>query len=348
MFPILSCTHNEYVLKISSLLKKGAQHASLLYQEFFRKGTLEGKDPHFLNAKNLLQDILNHTSYTLPSLIDTREEGITGKFLLKTHDHLEIESVLIPMQSGGTLCVSSQVGCRMGCAFCETGKMGLIRNLTVEEIISQAFIARHILKFDFKNVVFMGMGEPFDNYDQVMKAFYILNDPMGFNLGRKNITISTSGKKEGIEKLIKEGRKGPNLAVSINAPDNLRRNRLMPTNKTDNMESLYQVMQRYCQEIDKEILIAYVLIQDLNDSLKDAQSLSNYLKGLKVKINLIPYNPMSRGPFLAPKAETVALFGQFLKDLGYKTLIRQTKGQKIMAACGQLGNLNLKKSLRLV
>ena len=344
---ILSHTHHSFCDAVRNILGKGYNHAGLLYEELFRTGEMQGNDPAFNTAKVLQQDILKLIKFSLPKISMQKTDGITGKFLLKTPDSLEIESVLIPMQSGGTLCVSSQVGCRMGCAFCETGKMGLLRNLTTEEIVSQIFIARHLLKFDFRNIVFMGMGEPFDNYDAVMQAVRVLNDQRSFAFGRRHISISTSGCIDGIERLMAEGDHAPNLAVSITAPTDELRNRLMPINRKHNLSQLHEIMKRYCTKTGREILIAYVLLKGHNDSLEHAEQLADYLQGLHVKINLIPYNPQSRDRFAPSDDETYEAFGQHLRSRDYYTLRRLTKGQSIMAACGQLGNVKLRQQLRM-
>ena len=346
MHTLLGLTRQEFSSKIASALGKGSVHASLLYEEFFREGTLHGKDPAFNNARVLHQDILNLLQLDMPKLVVEKSDGITGKFLLKTHDQLEIESVLIPMQAGGTLCISSQVGCRMGCAFCETGRMGLLRNLTADEIVAQVYVAKHELGFATRNIVFMGMGEPFDNYDHVMQAVRVLMDPKGLGFGRNHITISTSGCAEEIDRLIGEGEFAPNLAVSINAPDDVSRNKLMPVNRKHDMSRLYQSMDNYCKQTGREILAAYVLMKGHNDTLEHADKLAQYLRGLSVKVNLIPYNPQSRDRFQPPEREVIDQFTTRLRDHGYYTLLRLTKGRDIMAACGQLGNLELRKKLR--
>lgn len=341
----LGLTSQEFSKQIFTRVGKGALHAELLYEEFFRKGLVTGTDPAFNNAKNLFQLMLELLDLDLPEVALHKSDGRTSKFLMKTHDNLEVESVLIPMQAGGTLCISSQVGCRMGCHFCETGRMGLLRNLTVEEIVAQVYIARFKLGFSMRNIVFMGMGEPFDNYDSVMKAVRVLMDPKGLGFGRNHITISTSGLVEGIERMVEEGPFCPNLAVSINAPDDSIRNRLMPVNRKHDMERLYQAMHTFCEKTGREILAAYVLMKDQNDSLEYADRLGAYLKGLAVKINLIPYNPQSKDRFQPPSIEVIEAFAHRLRDLGYYTLLRLTKGDKIMAACGQLGNLGLRKKI---
>lgn len=341
--PIMSLTSEEYAKQMTQILGKGHIHAMLVYEEWFRTGQVLGKNPAFNNAQQLYKNLLDLTDFSYMEYTDKRDDGFTGKILLQTHDKLEVETVLIPMQAGGTLCVSSQVGCKMGCSFCETGRMGLIRQLSTSEIISQLFVARFNFQFEIRNIVFMGMGEPFDNYDKVIQSFRMLIDPHGFGFGPKHITISTSGRVDGILKLMEEKGPIPNLAVSINAPNNALRNTLMPINQAYPLEELYQAMDKFCQTTSKEILIAYVLIKDKNDSLEHANELTNYLGKLPVRINLIPYNRQSHDRYESSELEKIEAFANVLRDKGFNTLLRQTKGDKIMAACGQLGNLELKK-----
>lgn len=335
-------THHSFCDFIFAELGKGRDHAGLIYEEFFRTGLITGQQPAFNNAQNILKEILARIECSLPHLHLEKNDGETKKFLLKTHDGLDIESVVIPMQAGGTLCISSQVGCRMGCAFCETGRMGLLRNLTVEEILSQVFIARHTLGYSIRNIVFMGMGEPFDNYEAVMQAARILMEPNGFGFGRNHITISTSGLASAIRQFTYEKGPKPNLAVSINAPDDLSRNRLMPVNRKHSMQDLHEAMREYNEITGLEILTAYVLLKDVNDSLEHADRLAAYLQGLHVKINLIPYNPQTRDRFARPEEEVIEAFRQRLRAHGYQALLRLTRGKDIMAACGQLGNPKLR------
>lgn len=342
---ILSFTHEAFCDEIFRRLGKGRQHAGLVYEEFFRTGKVLGSASAFANARALFEAIVEHTDFSMLEGSGEANDGATGKVLLRTPDAYEVETVLIPMQSGGTLCVSSQVGCRMGCAFCETGRMGLLRNLTTAEIVSQVFVARHRMSFDMRNIVFMGMGEPFDNYDQVMGAVRVICDPKGLGFGPRHVTVSTSGCVLGIYKLIEEGDSAPNLAVSVNAPSDEERNRLMPVNKKHDMAELYRAMKDYCEATGRQILAAYVLLAGRNDSLDHADRLAEYLRGLDVKVNLIPYNPQRRDRFAAPDQETVEAFLGRMRQHGYRTLLRATKGQKIMAACGQLGNAAHRRSL---
>nr|WP_166158498.1 23S rRNA (adenine(2503)-C(2))-methyltransferase RlmN [Neochlamydia sp. AcF84]NGY96040.1 putative dual-specificity RNA methyltransferase RlmN 1 [Neochlamydia sp. AcF84] len=343
---LLSYTHHSFCNFIAAELGKGYLHAGLIYEEFYRTGTVSGHHPAFHNASRLLREILLRVDLSLPLVPVEKDDGETKKFLLKTLDDLEVEAVLIPMQAGGTLCISSQVGCRRGCTFCETGRMGLLRNLKVEEIIGQVFVVRHVLGYPIRNIVFMGMGEPFDNYENVTQATHILMDPKGLGFGRNHLTISTSGVIEGIHKFTHSPGPKPHLAVSINAPTDAIRQRLMPINRKHDMQQLYQAMREYNEVTGLKILTAYVLIKDVNDSLEHAERLADYLKGLHVKINLIPYNPQTGDRFARPTEENVKAFRQHLRLQGYQTLLRATKGKDIMAACGQLGNIKLRAQLK--
>lgn len=346
--PFFSQTESSYAEIIHQRLGKGLQHAGRIYSHMMRHNCIAREDPFFKNSQRLVDEIEAQTDFSLPLLEGQKEEGETGKFLLCTHDKLFIESVRIPMQAGGTLCVSSQVGCRLGCAFCETGRMGLLRNLTPAEIVSQVFIAKHQLGFNMRNIVFMGMGEPFDNYDAVMQAVRVLTDPKGLAFGKRHLTISTSGLAEGIIRFTAESVETPNLAVSISAPDDPLRNRLMPINRKHDLQQLHEVMLAYNQKTGRQILIAYVLLHGINDSLEHADRLANYLKGLSVKINVIPYNQQTHDRFATPEPMAVEAFIAQLRHHGYCTLKRSTKGDKIMAACGQLGNLELKRQRKHV
>lgn len=340
-------THDAFSAAVQCRLGKGALHAGLMYEELMRTGRIKGDAPAFNNAKELFSTIYDLIDFSCLPISSEYSDGMTGKILLKTPDSLDVEAVLIPMQSGGTLCVSSQVGCRMGCAFCETGRMGLIRNLTATEIVSQVFVARHQLGFGMRNIVFMGMGEPFDNYEAVMQAVRVLCEPKGLGFGVRHVTVSTSGCIEGIYRLASEGDYAPNLAVSVNAPSDDERNRLMPVNRKHAMSDLYAAMDHYCKTTGRQILTAYVLMKGVNDSVDHASRLADYLQGLDVKVNIIPYNPQTRDRFAAPEPKVVDSFALKLRERGYRTLVRATKGRDIMAACGQLGNLGLRKQISI-
>lgn len=333
----LSLTSSEFADAIRAKIGKGREHALLLYQEWHRTGKMTGSKSAFSNARTLYDQIVKETRFDLLDPVPGRTDGCTEKFLFKTKEGLEIESVLIPMEAGATLCVSSQVGCRMGCRFCETGRMGLLKNLSPAEIVSQVFYARHHLGAEVRNVVFMGMGEPFDNYEAVMQAFRVISDPNGLNIGPKHITISTSGKVPEIIKFANEEAPCPFLAVSISAPTNELRTKLMPINRTHSMQELYDAIHYYNGKTGKQVLAAYVLIKGVNDAEDQAKELALYLKGLDVKINLIPYNPQTHDRFQAPDSALVERFKLVLVNEGYAVLVRKSRGEQIMAACGQLG-----------
>lgn len=343
---IFSYTQQEYAELIAAKLGRGYQHALKLYSAFFKEGKVAA-DASWIEpqARALIEEMIQATDFSLPVRSQEIIEGDLVKFLLQFHDGLESESVMIPMQFGTTLCISSQVGCRMGCAFCETGKMGLLRHLTAAEIISQVFCAKHVFGRSVRNIVFMGMGEPLDNFEAVMQAVKVLTCSSGMGFGPSRITISTSGVVDQIYRLMKEVDPAINLAVSVNAPNDEVRNRIMPVNRKWNMGDLKKVMIEYCKHPRREILAEYVLIEGVNDSLSQADELAEYLKGLKVKVNLIPYNPQSKDRFSPPAPEVREAFLARMRENGYQTLLRGTKGQKIMAACGQLGNKEQRKKL---
>lgn len=342
---IFACTQKEYAEKVRSILKKGEDHAKRLYSDFFKKGFVDTKaswiEPQ---AQLLIQEIISITRFSLPSLSLIKEEENVLKFSIKYVDGLEAECVLIPMKFGNTLCVSSQIGCRMGCSFCETGKMGLIRHLEVEEMCAQVFAARFVLKKPIRNLVFMGMGEPFDNYDNVMQAIKILSCDSGFSISSNKITVSTSGKVPEMYRFLKEAPKSLRLAVSLHAANDQLRSKLMPVNKEWDLRRLKQAIIDYTADSKRCVFIEYILINNINDTLEHSLELSQYLEDLRVKVNLIPYNSQSVGRFSAPSQEKMELFKRFLQEKGIQTFLRTTKGSSIMAACGQLGNRNLKKT----
>ncbi len=333
-FSPFSYTHSEFC----SLFDRGKLLAGDLYRQWFKRGVICLDEPKFVQAKACMEAIYSAVDWTLPELATIHKEGDTQKFLLKTHDEKTVESVLIPMKTLMTLCVSSQVGCKRACAFCETGRMGLIRNLTAAEIVSQVFAARFLLNSPVRNVVFMGMGESFDNYDEVKQSIRILTDQNGLAFGMHGITVSTSGNVEAILRLADDPDIAPNLAVSLNAPNDALRTKLMPHNRRENLSLVRSAIQSYSMRTMRKVLLAYVLMKDVNDSLECADELIEYATGLDVKINLIPYNAQRVDRFQPPDFEVVNNFAAHLRKSGLRVLLRQTKGRSIMAGCGQLGS----------
>lgn len=286
------------------------------------------------------------------------DEGVTTKFILpigvdpRTGAALESESVLIPMigrkgMLSYTLCVSSQVGCAMGCAFCQTAQMGLHRNLSPAQIVVQWLVATHALGKRPRNIVFMGMGEPLDNYDNVIQAIRVLTDHNGAAVPMSKICISTVGRIDGLEHLAAQVREPAwhrlNLAVSINAPNDEIRSQLMPVNRGMPMAALRRAIERWPIYGAAKICLEYVLIPGVNDAPEHARQLADYVRGLPAMVNVIPYNPRADSPWPAPDEADVTRFLADLTAAGAYAKRRRTKGRDDMAACGQLGNAALRR-----
>ncbi len=261
----------------------------------------------------------------------------TRKFLFRLADGRFIESVIIREPKRLTLCISTQVGCRMGCQFCHTATMGLIRHLQAGEIIDQILQARKRLTAGetLTNLVFMGMGEPLDNYANTVKALRTITHPEGLGMSPRRITVSTSGLVPAIKAFGQENLP-VNLAVSLNASEEGSRTRLMPVNKKYTIQQLLQACREYPLPRSRRITFEYVLLAGVNDSLDDAKRIAKLLRGIRCKINLIPFNEVEGLPFNRPSRETVLAFQQYLQEQYYSVFIRESRGQEILAACGQL------------
>lgn len=267
-----------------------------------------------------------------PEMVETSTDG-TRKFLFRLADGYSIETVLIPMEGGRqTLCISTQAGCAMQCAFCLTGSFGLQRNLEISEIINQVCAVRRDHPVD--NIVMMGMGEPLHNLDHVITALEILFDDNGFGYGGRKITLSTCGLVPEIRELGRRVKVG--LAVSLNATTDAVRDELMPINRRYPLAELMAACREYPLHSRQRITFEYILIQGVNDSLADAKRLVRLLHGIKGKVNLIPFNEHPGSAFKAPVAETITLFQSFLLERNIVAVRRAGKGQDISAACGQL------------
>lgn len=319
---------------------KGGYHSGALYREIFKKGNpdvLEAKE--FKASPGFSQKLENSIELVPGEIVNCfTEDGLT-KFITQLWDGQKIESVIIPMANRNTLCVSSQVGCRMGCRFCQTGKMGFKRNLAAAEITGQLFNARFVLKQNIKNIVFMGMGEPFDNFEAVVQAIKIMNEQKGFDIALRHITVSTAGLTRGIEKLAALGMKGLRLAVSINSSDENTRSWLMPVNKTQSLALLKKTLQAFPLCKKETFLFEYILIKDFNDSMEDAVKLAEYIHPLPVRLNLIAYNPMDGFNYESPSDDSMYKFSDVLTQNGVFVVKRWSKGRSVGAGCGQLGTI---------
>ncbi|MGE0755341.1 MAG: 23S rRNA (adenine(2503)-C(2))-methyltransferase RlmN, partial [Alphaproteobacteria bacterium] len=267
----------------------------------------------------------------------------TRKWLLKFEDGNQVETVFIPEEDRGALCVSSQVGCTLSCSFCHTGTMKLVRNLTAAEIVGQVMIARDQLnEWDkrredclFTNIVMMGMGEPLYNYDQVAKALKIIMDSHGIALSKRRITLSTSGVVPMIERCGKELE--VNLAISLHAVRDDLRDELVPLNKKYPLAELLRACREYPAASNaRRITFEYVMLKGMNDTDEDARELCRLLKGIHAKVNLIPWNPWPGAKYETSSRNRQHAFAKILNDAGYSSPIRATRGQDIYAACGQL------------
>lgn len=300
----------------------------------------------FEDMTNLSKDIRDRLQKeSIVSRLQTsnifREKGGTTKFLFRLSDDNQIEAVLIPDRKRLTLCVSSQVGCAMGCKFCLTGKMGWKRNLSIAEILNQVLMVQETLEEgeSITNVVFMGMGEPFANYDNVLSAVELLLNKDGFAFHSKRITVSTSGLIPQIERFSK-GERPCRLAISLNAADDNTRSQLMPVNKKYSLQKLIEACRRISLANKEQITFEYVMIEGVNDRPGDAKRLINLLKGIPAKVNLIPLNESEEIPFKRPSGEITLAFQKILKAAGIITIIRTSKGKGVSGACGQLSTNN--------
>lgn len=336
-----SLTSSEFCDTVKTLLNKGSNQALILYKSWIRSGSIPFDHPNFKNCRPLIKNILNTFDFYLPKIARTLEHNGLKKFWLEVEGGL-IESVIIPMSFGYSLCVSSQVGCKMGCTFCQTGRMGLIRNLSAAEIVSQLFIAQNILDTPIRNIVFMGMGEPFDNFDEVKKAISVMTDELGFGIGPRHITISTSGRIDGITRMQKELPPQINLAISVNAPNESVRLKIMPVTRKYSFSSLRESLLNFVEGGKRTLLAEYVLLAGINDAPEQADELAHYLKDLHATVNLIPYNPQDPDRYKRPDEETVNTFRDRLKTHGLQVFVRTPKGTDVMAACGQLGIKKIK------
>lgn len=341
MLKILEYTHDQFVHVFGQRYDKGRHYSSAVYRQVMKTGnaTVDRLDA-FAHFPELARQVQNDLVFSTGHMVKRASDGGVIKFVTRLVDDLDIESVVIPMFKRHTLCVSSQVGCRMGCRFCRTGTMGLIRNLTPGEIVGQVVSARHRLGIDIRNVVFMGMGEPLDNVDNVVQAIRVLSDQRGLNIARRYITISTVGLTSGIDRLARILTVPVNLAVSLNAPTDEIRSLIMPINQANPMAALKSSLMRYPLAKKSGFFIEYVLIQGLNDRKRDARDLRQYLSPMKVKLNLIPYNPAPGCEWKPPSAHAYERFHAWL--VAQKVFVRRRieKGGRIMAACGQLGGKN--------
>lgn len=325
-------------LKIA-LERIGAEpyRASQIFKWLYKTGAASFDDMTDI-GKELRDKLKNNFHITKLHLLDSKRSLIDGttKYLFKLEDGNTIESVFLPEENRVTLCLSSQVGCKFGCAFCASAPFGFVRNLASSEILDEVlFIRNYNRGAVITNIVFMGIGEPLDNYENVMKAVRILNDADSMNIGARRITISTCGLIPGIERLAGE-KLQIELSVSLHSADDSIRSKLVPANKKYPLKDLIASCKDYIKKTKRMITFEYVLIKESNCSRQDALKLARLLKGVMCKVNTITYNQIKAKGYEAPDARDVKSFMSTLKSRGINAVLRKSKGEDIDAGCGQL------------
>ena len=296
----------------------------------------------FSNLKKEVRDKLQEDfSWDKISIVKKEEDDLTKKYLFKLVDDNHVEAVLMYHDYGISICVSSQVGCNMGCKFCESGRLKKVRNLNTYEMVMQILLIEEDIKQRISSVVIMGIGEPLDNYDNVINFIKIINDAKGLAIGARHITLSTCGIVPKIYELAKLPLQ-VNLALSLHAPSDEIRNEIMPVNKAYSIGQVLTAINDYISETNRRVTIEYVMLKEVNDSERCAIMLSNLLKGMNVYVNLIPYNETNNISFKKSKKDTILAFYDVLKKNNINVTIRKEFGSKISAACGQLRSKEVK------
>lgn len=337
---------NIYDLRLEALESFMEEHgqkkfrASQIFDWIYKKKVVTFKE-----ISNISQEVIdlleaNFEIKTLEKVIESKSVDGTVKYLYGLQDGNLIETVVMNHDYGYSICVTSQVGCNMGCRFCASGLLKKKRNLTAGEIMSQIIESERAYGQRISYVVVMGIGEPFDNYDNLMTFLTNANSAKGLEIGARHITVSTCGIVPKIKEYADEQLQ-INLAISLHAPNNEIRNQLMPINKAYSVEQVIDGIRYYMTKTNRRITIEYILIDELNDKKEHAYELLKLLKGLNVYVNLIPYNEVAEAPFKRSKRENQEAFYDVLKKGGMNATLRKEQGHDINAACGQLRSQNL-------
>ncbi len=297
------------------------------------------KEKNILNFSNIKKEIQNrllkdfNTDFIKIEMI--LEGDNVKKYLFRLIDGEKVEAVLMKHDYGLSVCVSSQVGCNMGCKFCESGRLKKVRNLETYEIVEQILLIEEHINKRIDSVVLMGIGEPFDNYDNIIKFIKIINDPKGLAIGARHITVSTCGLVPKIKEFSNLDLQ-VNLALSLHGATDEVRNKIMPINKAYNLDTVMTAISEYIAKTNRRVTIEYVMLKKVNDKDEDAFALAKLLKGMNVYVNLIPYNETNNLDFKKSNKDQINRFYKILKDLGLNVTVRREFGGQIKAACGQL------------
>jgi 23S rRNA (adenine2503-C2)-methyltransferase len=328
--------------------KKVSMRSKQIWQSVYKQGLFEINNLTTLPV-DLRNKLNNLISLKRPKISKTQQSSDgTIKWLIKLFDGNEVECVYIPEKTRATLCISSQVGCTLNCKFCHTGTQRLVKNLDFSEIVNQVIIAKEQMN-DWKeekkitNIVLMGMGEPFYNYDNVKLAVEILKDKEGLNYGPKKITVSTAGITNKIPNAAIEI--GTYLAVSLHAPNDDIREMIMPINKKFKIKDLIKQCKYYSSIVKEKITLEYVMLRGINDSTQCAKQLVKLMAQFPCKVNLIEFNPWPGVQYLPTERKEIEKFGKIIQDSGYVATIRRSRGKDILGACGQLRTSSQKKKI---
>lgn len=343
---ILGLNEESLLREFSARYAKGLFHCRATMSHLYTAGTLAGlgETAPFQDNLKLAEKIIDDFSYDLPPVSLVLEDTGTIKFTLALRDGQSVESVIVPMKGHTSLCVSSQVGCARGCAFCRTAQMGLIRNLSASEIVAQYMTARFVFGKDIRNIIFMGMGEPFDNLDSVLTAVDILTDCHGIAMLPRRISLSTCGHCQGLERLKARIKQEPKkayhllpLGISLHSLDNAVRDSLMPVNRQWPLAHLRETLLAMPHARDKDkIFFEYLVIPSVNDSPGDAAALHEFMKGFKAKVNLIAFYAPEGSALPSASRGDVDRFWSYLRGYRITCFSRISKGDGIRASCGQL------------
>ena len=295
------------------------------------------------NISKSTRDLLEKHYEIKPVNVDLTQHSNDGtiKCSLKLHDDHLVEGVLIPSNDRMTACISSQVGCSLSCSFCATGYLDRKRNLDASEIYDQVVLIRDLAKEKYdaalSNIVYMGMGEPLLNYNNVLESVEHITSPSGLGMSPSRITVSTAGIAKMIKKLADDNVKF-NLALSLHAADDEKRDRIMPINETNTLDALKEALQYYYSKTKNQVTFEYIVFYEFNDSLEDAAKLYKFTKAVPSKVNIIEYNPIDQAKFRNTDPETLDRFADYLRKKGVNVRVRRSRGKDIDAACGQLAN----------
>ncbi len=327
----------DYFINIGDKKFRSTQIYDWLYKKRVKNFSLMS------NIKNDIKEKLNNDfSIDIIEIKKVEHDKDTYKFLFKLCDGNFVEAVLMQHDYGNSVCVSSEVGCNMGCKFCESGRLKKVRNLEAYEMIEQLLLIEEKTSIRISSVVVMGIGEPFDNYENLMKFIRIINDDLGLAIGARHITVSTCGIIPKIYDFANEDLQ-VNLALSLHAPNDEIRSKIMPINKVYSISKVLRAISDYIQKTNRRVTIEYVMLNNVNDSVNNAVELANLLRGLNVYVNLIPYNETEAIEFKKSSKENINKFYTTLINKGINVTIRREFGSKISAACGQLRSKEVKK-----